>query len=208
MFLSIMGMYEHDHTVFKGLKVPDGVDLDTVIIEICLQCAELEIVYPNIDTMKLAITAWSIANAHTWEKLYKTMNLEYNPIWNVDADITRTDKTESDRDIARDQKMSGTNKDTPNLTDTESVKGFNSNTWAESRKTTRTGTDTFTSSNTDTENINEKRTDDNVFTERRTGNIGVTTTQQMIQAERDIAQFSIINYIVQSFKERFCLLIY
>lgn len=40
------------------------------------------------------------------------------------------------------------------------------------------------------------------------GNIGVTTTQQMIQAQRDVVQFDIIAHIVRDFKKQFCLGIY
>lgn len=40
------------------------------------------------------------------------------------------------------------------------------------------------------------------------GNIGVTTTQEMIEEERRVSQFNVIDYIVDSFKRRFCLLIY
>ena len=43
---------------------------------------------------------------------------------------------------------------------------------------------------------------------RAYGNIGVTTTQQMIEEERRIVQFNIIDYIIESFKRCFCLLIY
>lgn len=43
---------------------------------------------------------------------------------------------------------------------------------------------------------------------RAFGNIGVTTTQQMLEAERNVVKFNIIDYIVDSFKGRFCLLIY
>ena len=40
------------------------------------------------------------------------------------------------------------------------------------------------------------------------GNVGVTTTQQMIEEERRVSQFNISDYIIESFKRRFCLLIY
>lgn len=172
MLLSIMGLYEYDNNLFEGLQLPEGLSREAVINEILLQCAELEIVYPNIDIMKLAITTWSVANQYTWQKLYDTMVIEYNPIWNVDATVN----------IDRNTSGSG------NATD--AVKGFNSNTWAESDKT-----DTSSSAKEDVK-------------ERRTGNIGVTTTQQMLEQERKIAEFNMISYIAQSFKQRFCLLIY
>ena len=188
MLLSIMGLYEYDNTLFQGLQVPEGIDQEAVINEILLQCAELEVLYPNIDIMKLAITTWAIGNLYTWQKLYDTMVVEYNPIWNVDATVV------IDRDSIEtiDRDASGTG----NATD--SVKGFNSDTWAESDKT-----DTTSSASEDvTNNKNED------VTERRTGNIGVTTTQQMLEQERKIAEFNMISYIAQSFKQRFCLLIY
>lgn len=172
MLLSIMGLYEYDNNLFKGLQLPEGLNREAVINEILLQCAELELLYPSIDTMKLAITTWSLANQYTWQKLYDTMVVEYNPIWNVDATVS----------IDRDATGTG------NATD--AVKGFNSNTWAESDKT-----DTSSAATED-------------VTERRTGNIGVTTTQQMLEQERKIAEFNMISFIAQSFKQRFCLLIY
>lgn len=172
MLLSIMGLYEYDNNLFQGLQVPEGINQEAVINEILLQCAELELVYPDINIMKLAITTWSIANQYTWQKLYDTMAVEYNPIWNVDATVT----------IDRNTSGSG------NATD--AVKGFNSNTWAESDKTDTTS-----------------EAEEDVI-ERRTGNIGVTTTQQMLEQERKIADFNMISFIAQSFKQRFCLLIY
>lgn len=45
-------------------------------------------------------------------------------------------------------------------------------------------------------------------TGRTHGNIGVTTSQQMIEAERRVSEFNIIDYIIQSFKRRFCILVY
>lgn len=43
---------------------------------------------------------------------------------------------------------------------------------------------------------------------RTHGNIGVTTSQQMIEAERKVSEFNIIDYITDSFKRRFCLMVY
>lgn len=40
------------------------------------------------------------------------------------------------------------------------------------------------------------------------GNIGITTTQQMIEEERRVVAFNIVDHIIVRFKQRFCLLIY
>lgn len=162
--LSIVGLYNFDPDVFSGLTVPDGMDRDTVINEILFQCAELELVYPSFNLMKLAINNWSKVESKIWEKLYNTENLEYNPIWNVDGTVTEIGTAGS----------------------TGSTKGYNSNSWLD----------------------NSKISADDTRTTTRTGNIGVTTTQQMIREEREVAEYSTIYYIVNSFKKRFCLMVY
>lgn len=43
---------------------------------------------------------------------------------------------------------------------------------------------------------------------RAHGNIGVTTTQEMIQQERKIDLFNIYDIIIEDFKMRFCILVY
>lgn len=40
------------------------------------------------------------------------------------------------------------------------------------------------------------------------GNIGVTTTQQMIEAQRKVVEYNIIDTIIADFKRQFCLMIY
>lgn len=228
MWISILGMYNHDDSVFDDFNVPAGIDKQTVIDNILLKCAELEIVYTQFETLKTAIKAWSLSEQYTWNTLYKTTVLDYNPIWNVDADIeeTGTGNKNSTRNIARHNQGSGSNNRTLNLsdnetidiTDIESVKGFNSNSWAEAKKNEKdgtdnikhTGTDNTALSSTEDETVGETlgETSGDTRTIRRTGNIGVTTTQQMIEQEREIAKFNVIDFITESFKERFCLMIY
>ena len=241
MWLSIMGMYEYDDSLFDGLDVPTYtdknnvvhvVDKTKVIQSILLNCAELEVIYPNFDTMKLAIGVWSAAEQDTWRKMYATQLVEYNPIWNVDAIETENETNERDigrihtglnnetRNLIDAETRNLTDVETRNLTDTESVQGFNSNSWSDSKKVVGTGTDTFNHTGTDTfnhigtDNItisnNETVNDDNtrINTKTRTGNIGITATQDLIRKERDIADFSIIKFITESFKKRFCIMVY
>lgn len=238
--LSIMGMYNYDDTLFDGLQVPSGIDKQDIIDEILMQCAELEVLYPTPSIMKRAIEIWSNSNQIKWKKLYDTMTIEYNPIWNVDANIIDKEKISGSDDRTINRTNTGTDTETVNLTDaetrnlldtetvnltdTKAVKGFNETAWADAEKNTKggtdtiahTGTDTIAHSGTDTINRNEteKVTDGNKnasereYTQRRTGNIGVTTTQQMLEAERQIADFNLIDIIVNSFKYRFCILVY
>lgn len=40
------------------------------------------------------------------------------------------------------------------------------------------------------------------------GNIGVTTTQQMLEEERRVATFTFTDFFVNEFKKRFCIMVY
>lgn len=90
---------------------------------------------------------------------------------------------------------------------TESTEDFTGN-----GKVTNSGTKTIVNTGDETNNVSRETSDNNTgettHEQTETGNIGVTMTQQMISAEREIAMFNIIDFIINDFKERFCLLIY
>ena len=115
---------------------------------------------------------------------------------------------------------------TNNTNEKDYVFGFNSESAAQSGETVtddsgRTNTDrsenstTNSSANTDattTNNTNfkhdEKENIDREYTRTEQGNIGITTTQQMINEEREVDKFNLMDYIIDRFKQRFCLLVY
>lgn len=200
--LSILGMYEYNNGIFDLFSLPDGVNKDDVITNICGELAELELLYPNYEVLRTLIGVWSRSSLYKWEKLYKTMQLEYNPIDNYDR--TETRKLNS--------KGKGTGKDggsdtsTSGGTSTEKVAGFNSN------PNTLVDKSSLTTSGNQTNNYG--RTTDSTYEKDDTeeiharGNIGVTTTQQMMEQERNIADFNLYDIITEDFKQRFCLLVY
>lgn len=170
--ISIVGMYDFYPAVFQDLQLPDGIDSGTVINEILFRCAELELLYSSPIFLQHMIGHWSRANKEVFEKMYKTTVLEYNPIWNKDGTITEETLT------------SGNNKDIA------SVKGFNSDSWAEAGRNEGSAAGS------------------SLVTRKESGNIGVTTTQQMIKEEREVSEFNIYSYIADRFRETFCLLVY
>ena len=209
MWLSIQGIYEYDPTVFDGFDSPSYTDPNNnvhvlnkndVINSICLECAELELLYPSVEMMKFAIGVWSASNYDSFCKMYASQLIKYNPIWNVDAEIDHTNRVAG----SDNRSVQTNNTTTPNTTNEHSVQGFNSNTWSQSEK------DVLTGNVQDYGSITDNNTDDHTetFHERRTGNIGVTASQDLIKKEREIADFSTIDFITKSFKERFCLLVY
>lgn len=74
------------------------------------------------------------------------------------------------------------------------------------------GTNSLTSTSSGTENASGTSSDttDSRATRmgRAHGNIGVTTTQQMITQEREVAEFDVIQYIIDDYKGKFCVMVY
>ena len=387
--ISILTLYQIDNTLFQNMELPArpftdrgyedlfltgwDLDKDTLVENLLMELAELNVLYTDPTFMKYAITTWSKKNKAVWQALYETLFFKYNPIWNkngtlkhtaeetrnlangltvsgtgsgtmtettgntrvTDADeVTQRDET-SRRTITEGMDGTVTETETPRVQDTAQttyntneerdyltthggtvvtdktvsgsqnelsednwtentttqVSAFDATTWQNREKsdTTHAGTgekniihsDTGRDTVTDTSTVadtgdlaktgtetlvtshsgeNEKVTDydttrttqDNLtehgddisreldetvtdngtrsqttsstdsrtqtgtntgtveteFTDQEYGNIGVTMTQQLIEAERDLVRFNIYDLIIDDFKQRFCVLIY
>lgn len=98
------------------------------------------------------------------------------------------------------------------FTGTGTVNNSGTKTTTGNGNASNSGTKTSENSTDETNNVSRETIDSNsgetMHEQTETGNIGVTMTQQMITAEREIAMFNIIDFIINDFKERFCLLIY
>ena len=218
--LSILALYNWDNTIFNDMNVPEGMEKNNVIDNILFECAELSLLYTDPAFMKRAIKQWSDKEQNVWAKLFATENFNYNPIWNVDGTVTEKETVERDRtnDIDRSTATAeaahdATSDDTDQTT-TDSVTGYNSTSWQDHTKSVIDSDRDITTNSTrnisGTDNVDEAESEDverNLET-RRTGNIGVTTTQQMIREERDVALFNTIEFITTSFKKRFCIMVY
>lgn len=180
--------------------------------------------YPATDPTKAIIPARDATNKcvlpivrmyrNKWVNLWETMFYEYNPIENYNMveelinQVTEYEHGHIEELLnGRVNTRTGDVKETPGVTTTEthSVKGFDSDSFVgsdqdvtghtgfnttayEQLKDTLSGTDKTTHSGTDTETKNYRLT--------RSGNIGVTTSQQMIESERQLLMFDYFNKIV------------
>lgn len=387
--ISILTLYQIDDTLFDNMELPSrpftdrgyddlfltgwDLDKDTLVENLLMELAELNVLYTDPAFMKYAITTWSKKNKAVWQALYETLFFKYNPIWNKDGTLKHS--AEETRNLANGLTVSGTGSGTVNettgntrvtdageviqrtevsdststegmtgtVTETETpgvqdtaqttyntneerdyltthggtvvtdktasgnqnelsednwtentttqVSAFDASTWQNREKSdtthagtgekniihsdtgkdtvtdtstvadtgdlAKTGTETLVTSHTgENEKVTEydttKTTEDHLtrheddtsrqldetitdsgtrsqttsstdsrtqsgtdtgtveteFTDLEQGNIGVTTSQQMILAERDLVRFNIYDLIIDDFKQRFCVLIY
>ena len=236
MRLSVLGLYKADSGLFSEMVYPSGFTADekqTTVGNILAECAELECLFADPDTMKTMIGLWSKLNISVWERIFTASQLEYNPIENYNRTELETisdDRTDthSGNDVNRlsgtdTETTSGSNTQTNAGTDiqTNSITSYDSNTQyvhdTSSLQHGHTVTDNGSGSastsygKTETLTHGEQIVHEGDITRNNhtSGNIGVTTSQQMLEQEIEVsAKLNVIKMIVESFKERFCLLVY
>lgn len=157
-----------------------------------------ENVTSNTNKVKQAsdyIALYGKSHKYEYDKLVDTLSLEYNPIENY----SMTEKGTDTRTPNITQANKGVNKNTIGV-DNSIVVGKTtfdkSDTFVNDSKTTNSGT------NTDTQDINTTVTttgdEKTVHELKRSGNIGVTTSQQMIESERQLAMFSVVDLFIKA----------
>lgn len=124
--MTILALYNWDNTLFDGMLLPASIDRDVLKDNILMECAEFEILYPNADFMKKAISRWSLKRLHAWTRLETVLYEEYDPFINIKRDEVRTITQERD------------------LTGTVNTNAYDDGTGVQRDQTTDTGTVTTT----------------------------------------------------------------
>ena len=159
-----------------------------------------------------------------WDKLYETLSLEYNPIENYRMVESETyEKTnEGTNDYTRNRDVTGTDTGTVVIDSdssddvTNQVYGFdNGNPTNKDKSSESSSNDTTTTNNlansenediTDSTETSDTENLDRTLT--RSGNIGVTTSQQMIQSQRDLWMWNFFDVVFKDIDSILTLKIY
>lgn len=208
----IISLMQYDPSLFDGMVLPKGVDKDLVIDTIIQKYGDSPLDHEDPAYLKYYIPVWSKRNLDSWTKLFATLSFDYNPLENALSDET----TEETRNIDRKHDRTGTasmensgttgvNKTAEHLVSAENASDYQ----PDSRDTETEQTTAAQTTGTDsTENTTEQTAETVKTTYNRHGSIGVVTPQNMIQQEREVDKFVIYDYIADSFRDAFCLLLY
>ena len=176
--ISVLGMYNFNNSLFYKFEVPEQIEKLDVIESIILECAELPLVYTNWDILQGAIGLLSKRRLHAWERMSTALFEDYNPLHNFDRY----------EDIADDESTASNG----SADSVNTVNGYNGD--AEHDRQNTSG------------KSETKR--DTKHTAHLYGNIGVTTSAQMLDGELEIRKQDLISIIVREFKENFCIMVY
>lgn len=201
----IRALLWHDQTIFDDMVVPDGVELDDVVDHILYKYGDAPLFSPDPDVIKYYIQRWSSRRLPLWERYKAAIEAEYNPLENYDRSETRTETREHGGTVETED--TGTVADQGSHITTDQRAADNSEAWAnyDKRDETLGNTTTNDLSRLETRDLS----DDITETSRVHGNIGVTTSQQMLNSELDlIPRLDLIDYIADDWHSEFNLMIY
>lgn len=195
--MSILGLYQYDPTVLDPLEIPSEIEREPLIGELLAQCAEFEILYPDPEIMKLTLGFWSSTMLPIWKKLYETTVLEYDPISNYDRTETWKEKRDGFGTVTESGNTVSQNQAQNSRTGINTGDGFQpTNQSLEEGSVSNSGSSRSTGEDT-------IEHESHIY-----GNIGVVSSQTMIESQRKVVQFSIVQKIIDDFKERFCICVY
>ena len=229
--LTLIGMNNYDNSLFDNLRF-ENVDHETMVNTILLNCGEFEVLYPNIETLKNMFTLFSNKWSRTVSKWVSALNTEYKPLENYDRyenfggseteleNGNETHLTNGNETITNNGNTILSRSGTDNNDVENKTSAFNTNDYQPSEKTTTqinygsSDTNDVNLSQTRTPNITEIRTPNIKRTRTPNlenhihGNIGVTTSQQMLESELQLQYWNLYNKISNLFMKEFCIMIY
>lgn len=232
MKLTLTGMLNYDDTLFNGALpyIPVGIDFSVLRETIAERCAEFELIYPDMEYLKnYKIPNFFNKHQRTFTKWIEALSIQYDPLNNYDRTEEYTDSESTNGTNTRSNTSS--NSGNSSTSETHSITKTNGGTsqndvsaydQASSYSPKDKRTDSFTDSDNGTSGVTDTTSNNGTFSENGSeqgqrilthtahlfGNIGVTTSQQMLQSQLDISRWNIYENIADLFCDEFCIMIY
>ena len=211
--ITLNNLLEFNQTLFDGVQLPDDADGQALFDIIVLNYGEMQFLYPDWSAAKIYINSWFRSHYTSINNLWMDYQASYNPLYNKDAYY----EEERTPDLQHTFQHGKTITDTPTTTITESgsteqqYKGFDSSTFngvskdLPGRVQTMGGQNVSAATGTDTERDTGKET----ITRREYGNIGVTTSTQLVSSDAEFWQrYNWYDIVARMFACDFCVMVY
>ena len=211
--ITLWGFYQYDKTLFDNIVLPEGIDKDNLVSDIMRNSGDLYPYHQVPEYLKSNINYWFARRLFDFERMYEALRVEYSPIENYDRKENTT----------RSYENSGTDKESTTLGSTTTstnvgsndnenkVSAYNESDYSNREKDTQSYNSTLTNtgSGTDTKQTEYGLKRKEVEDIRVHGNIGVTTSQQMIASEMELrAKYDIYKIISREFEREFLVQVY
>ena len=198
----INSAYENIHGVdiFNDIILPPDIDKQTLIDRIMLRCMEFSVMHTDPEFFHFQMLNFFKVHYRTFDKWINALNIEYSPLENYD----RIENYTGSGDRSGTNSSTSSNSESGTGTDTTTKSAFNSSSYEpyERVQSTNSSNGSGTLSGSDSNEYSDTH-------ELRThGNIGVTTSQQMLESEWEVAKLNVYTGIADLFCDEFCIMVY
>lgn len=195
-FINIISLYSYH--IFDNIKLPQGIDHETLVNTIMDKCALFTPLYTEETLLKAKIQNFFNKNYDTFNRIYSACMADYDPIENYNRLEEYTDEEASSGNSNSNSSLSGSlTSDSTNLISPYDANSFTNDSMSTNKQSRSDSSNTADSSNS---NRNLKHSS------HTHGNIGVTTSQQMLESELKIRpQLNIYDFISSAFFAEFVL---
>ena len=190
--LSLIGLYNYDNTLFDGLTLPAGIDKDICVNEILRRCGEFELIYSDLDFNKSMIAQFGNKHNRTFTKWVEGLAEEFNPLHNYDRHEIYTDTHKSNA-VSNSATSTSSNAD-------RKVSAYDASTMQPKENETSGGSGTGSAVNSSNDEVKHEA--------HLYGNIGVTTSTQMLEDFLRVERWNIYEHIADIFCDEFCIPVY
>ena len=151
--------------------------------------------------------AWMDWTGSNWANAYSVLyHKEYDPIHNYDGTESETITITHSGTDTDERTPDLTMEESPDTVDESGIYGVNSSTPVNRERNTKTGSTTTTTTGSETTEHTYDSEESTTRSLTKGGNLGVTTTQQMIQQEIELRKHNLLNEIIKSFIDQNCFL--
>ena len=195
-FINLISLYSYH--IFDDIKLPSGVDHETLVNSIMDKCALFTPLYTEEALLQAKIQNFFNKNYDTFTRIYSACMADYDPIENYNRFENYSDVENSSGNSNSHSSLSGSSSDdTTNLVSPYDANSFTNDSMSSNKQNRSDSSNTTDSSNAN-RNFNHSS--------HTHGNIGVTTSQQMLESELKIRpKLNIYDFISSTFFAEFVL---
>lgn len=176
-FMSICELYGIDE-IFKGIDIPYSYDKEVLINTILSECMMYQPLYVELPILNQLIINFFNVHYTDFMKLGYLYDLQYendyNPIWNKDGSYIEKES------YTKDNSFNSNSNENSNSNNINQVSAYDSGDFQNNNKDTLTSNENRTKNDSGKENFNHS------IERQEKGNIGVTTTMNMIKEEINV----------------------
>ena len=195
-----------------SLKDIEAFDKDTLLASIIYKGGTFEPLYTDPDFFYNACSYFWKKWNRTFTKWFEAFAVEYNPLENYDRHESwnETHEDSGTIDTTEDRTSSSSETTDNDITTENSVSAFDSSSYSDRDKTVSENDISVSGSSTDNNVVGTETANEGTIEHEGHlhGNIGVTTSQEMLKSELEIQGWNIYEHIADIFIKELCIAVY